>query len=167
MAAASNHPRILIPKYGQMDNVKPLTANRGLPFAVRWPNLDLRVSIGYDLPWVLATFLARFPVSVTARGFRLWPKMWRPSANIANFRRTREKPLVPRVVMICCWHITDLNIKLIITIWPLLHLGLCYYTDRTFIIRLDSKCFCGWDVYDTWVQFFGMPLLRDLPHRIL
>ena len=124
MAAASNHPRILIPKYGQMDNVKPLTANRGLPFAVRWPNLDLRVSIGHDLPWVLATFLARFPVSVTARGFRLWPKMWRPSANTANFRRTREKPLVPRVVMICCWHITDLNIKLIITIWPLLHLGL-------------------------------------------
>ena len=25
--------------------MKPLTANRGLPFAVRWPNLDLNVSI--------------------------------------------------------------------------------------------------------------------------
>ena len=28
-------------KYGQTAKVKPLTANRGLPFAVRWPNLDL------------------------------------------------------------------------------------------------------------------------------
>ena len=28
-------------KYGQTDKVKPLTANRGLPFAVRWRNLDL------------------------------------------------------------------------------------------------------------------------------
>ena len=35
MAAANYHPRILIPKYGQSDIVKPLTANRGLPFAVR------------------------------------------------------------------------------------------------------------------------------------
>ena len=35
---------LFIPKYGQTDNVKPLTANRGLPFAVRWPNLDLKVS---------------------------------------------------------------------------------------------------------------------------
>ena len=34
MAAASYHPRILIPKYGQTDSVKPLTANRGLPFVV-------------------------------------------------------------------------------------------------------------------------------------
>ena len=25
--------------------MKPLTANRGLAFAVRWPNLDLKVSI--------------------------------------------------------------------------------------------------------------------------
>ena len=44
MAAASYYPRILIPKYEQTDNVKPLTANRGLPFAVRWPNFDLKVS---------------------------------------------------------------------------------------------------------------------------
>ena len=44
MAAASYYPRILIPKYGQTDNVKPLTANRGLPFAERWPNLDLKAS---------------------------------------------------------------------------------------------------------------------------
>ena len=35
MAAASYHPRIASPKYGQMGNVKPLTANRGLPFVVR------------------------------------------------------------------------------------------------------------------------------------
>ena len=45
MAAASYHSRILISKYGQTDNVKPLTANRGLQFAVGWPNLDLKVSI--------------------------------------------------------------------------------------------------------------------------
>ena len=31
-----------------MDNVKPLAANRGLPFAVRWPNLDLKVSNNSD-----------------------------------------------------------------------------------------------------------------------
>ena len=37
------HLRILISKYVQTDNVKPLTANRGFPFAVRWPNLDLKV----------------------------------------------------------------------------------------------------------------------------
>ena len=42
MAAAGYHPRILIPKYGQTDNVKPLTAIRGLPFVVRWSNLDLK-----------------------------------------------------------------------------------------------------------------------------
>ena len=45
MAAASYHPRILIPKYVQTDNVKPLTTNRGLQFAVGRPNLDLKVSI--------------------------------------------------------------------------------------------------------------------------
>ena len=43
MAAASYHPRILSPKYGQTGNVKPLTANRSLSFAVKWPNLDLNV----------------------------------------------------------------------------------------------------------------------------
>ena len=41
MAAASYHLQILSPKYGQMGNVKPLTANRSLSFAVKWPNLDL------------------------------------------------------------------------------------------------------------------------------
>ena len=46
MAAASYHPRIVSPKYGQTGNVKPLTANRrSLSFAVKWPNLDLKVSI--------------------------------------------------------------------------------------------------------------------------
>ena len=35
MAAASYHPGILIPKYGQTGNVKPLTANRGLSFEVK------------------------------------------------------------------------------------------------------------------------------------
>ena len=45
MAATSNHPQILSPKYGQTGNVKLLTANRSLLFAVKWPNLDLKVSI--------------------------------------------------------------------------------------------------------------------------
>ena len=45
MAATSNHPWILSPKYGQTGNVKLLTANRNLSFAVKWPNLDLKVSI--------------------------------------------------------------------------------------------------------------------------
>ena len=46
IAAASYHSRILSPKYGQTGNVKPLTANRrSLSFAVKWPNLDLKVSI--------------------------------------------------------------------------------------------------------------------------
>ena len=48
MAGASYHPRIVIPKYEQTGNVKPLTANSGLPFAVRWPNLDLKVQVSND-----------------------------------------------------------------------------------------------------------------------
>ena len=75
--------------------------------------------------------------------------MWRPLANTENFRRTREKPPVP----ICCWPITGLNIKLIITIWPLLHLGLYVIIQIGPLLRLESKCYRGWDVYDTWVQF--------------
>ena len=47
VAAASYHPRILSPKYGQTGNVKPLTANRSLSFAVKWPILDLKVSNVY------------------------------------------------------------------------------------------------------------------------
>ena len=37
MAAASYHPRILSVKYGQTANVKSLTANGSLSFAVKWP----------------------------------------------------------------------------------------------------------------------------------
>ena len=44
MAAASYHPRILSPKYWHTGNVKPLIANRSLPFTVKWPDLDLKVS---------------------------------------------------------------------------------------------------------------------------
>ena len=44
MAAASYHPRILSPKYEHSGNVKPLTVNRSLLFAVKWPDLDLKVS---------------------------------------------------------------------------------------------------------------------------
>ena len=45
MAATSNHLQIFSPKYGQTGNVKLLTANRSLSFAVKWSNLDLKVSI--------------------------------------------------------------------------------------------------------------------------
>ena len=45
MAATSYHPRILSPKYRQTGNVKPLTANCSLSFAVKWPNLDHKVSV--------------------------------------------------------------------------------------------------------------------------
>ena len=45
MAAASYHQRIFSPKYGQTGNVKRLTANYSLSFAVKWPNLDNKVSI--------------------------------------------------------------------------------------------------------------------------
>ena len=38
------NPRILSPKYGQTGNVKPLIAYRSLSFAVKGPNLDLKVS---------------------------------------------------------------------------------------------------------------------------
>ena len=59
--------------------------------------LPWTIKSSYRLPWVPETFLARFPVSVAARGFGLLPEMCRPSANTENSRRTREKPLVPRV----------------------------------------------------------------------
>ena len=56
MAAASHHSRILSSKYWQAGNVKPLTANRRLSFAVKWPNLDFKVSnreekCDVKLPW--------------------------------------------------------------------------------------------------------------------
>ena len=43
MAAMSYHSQILSPKYGQTSNVKLLTANCSLSFAVNWPNLDLNL----------------------------------------------------------------------------------------------------------------------------
>ena len=45
MEAARYHLGILSPKYGQASNVEPHIARRGLLFAVRWPNLDLKVFI--------------------------------------------------------------------------------------------------------------------------
>ena len=43
MAAMSYHSWILSPKYEQTGSMKPLTTNRSLLFAVKWPNLDLKV----------------------------------------------------------------------------------------------------------------------------
>ena len=43
------HSRSSSLKYRQTGNMKPLIANRGLPFAVRWANLDFKVSI-----WLLS-----------------------------------------------------------------------------------------------------------------
>ena len=45
----------------------------------------------------IVTCAKRFSRGYAARGFGLRPKMCRPSANTENSRRTREKPLVPRV----------------------------------------------------------------------
>ena len=45
IAAASYRLRILSPKYGQTGYVKPLTTNGSLTFAVKWPDLDLKVPI--------------------------------------------------------------------------------------------------------------------------
>ena len=42
-------------------------------------------------------FIVTRAESFAARGFDLLPKTCRPSANTENSRRTREKPLVPRV----------------------------------------------------------------------
>ena len=42
-------------------------------------------------------FIVTRAKSFAARGFDLRPKTCRPSANTENSRRTREKPLVPRV----------------------------------------------------------------------
>ena len=42
-------------------------------------------------------FIVTRAKSFAARGFGLRPKMCRPLANTENSRRTREKPLVPRV----------------------------------------------------------------------
>ena len=44
MAVATYRQQILSPKYGQTGNVKPLTANRSLLFAVKWSNLGLKAS---------------------------------------------------------------------------------------------------------------------------
>ena len=52
-----------------------------------------------DFSSAVSSFCQVFIVTRTCfRGFGLRPKMCRPSANTENSRRTREKPLVPRVV---------------------------------------------------------------------
>ena len=51
-----------------------------------------------DFSSAVSCFCQVFSRGVAARGFGLRPKMCRPSANTANSRRTREKPLAPRVL---------------------------------------------------------------------
>ena len=53
-------------KNGQTANVKPQTANCALPFAVRWPNLDLvrsliRQTKNAERACILAIYHLRFP----------------------------------------------------------------------------------------------------------
>ena len=83
MAAASYRPRILIPKYGQTDNVKPLTANCGLPFAVRWPNLDLKVSIFIPARWLSSEILGltSHPSFNLAKELKLLHRFWKLITN--------------------------------------------------------------------------------------
>ena len=89
MAAASYHPRILIPKYGQMDNVKPLTANRGLPFAVRWPNLDLKISILIPDCWLPPKYwgLTSHPSSNLVKELKLLHSLWKWITNETYYQR--------------------------------------------------------------------------------
>ena len=58
MAAATYHQQILSPKYGQTGNVKPLTANLSLLFAVKWSNLGLKASdistLSARRPWKMS-----------------------------------------------------------------------------------------------------------------
>ena len=55
------------------------------------------------------------------------------------------------LLKICCWRITGLSLKPIITIQPILHLGLNVTTDRT-LLPLGSKCYYGWDINYAWVR---------------
>ena len=89
MVAASYHPRILIPKYGQMDNVKPLTANRGLPFAVRWPNLDLKISILIPDCWLPPKYwgLTSHPSSNLVKELKLLHSLWKWITNETYYQR--------------------------------------------------------------------------------
>ena len=50
-----------------------------------------------DFSSAVSGFCQVFIVTRFSRGFGLGPKTCRPSANTENSRRTREKPLVPRV----------------------------------------------------------------------
>ena len=50
-----------------------------------------------DFSSAVSGFYQVFSRSCAARGFGLRPKMSRPSANTEDSRRTREKPVVPRV----------------------------------------------------------------------
>ena len=70
MAAASYHPQILCPKNRPTGNVKPLTANRSLPFAVKWPNLDLKVSKEWGWGYDIKNYAHR-PRWITASEFKI------------------------------------------------------------------------------------------------
>ena len=54
MLAVSYQPRILSPKYGQ--TVKALTEIMVCPLALKWPNLDLKVSDSRRHSWVFFFF---------------------------------------------------------------------------------------------------------------
>ena len=73
MAAASYYPRIISSKYEQRGNVKPPTANRGLAFAVRWSNLDLKVYIrqrSERLRQRRSERLAKYPTRIPQADYR-------------------------------------------------------------------------------------------------
>ena len=70
MAAAGYYPRILSSKYGKRGNVKPPIANRGLAFAVRWPNLDLKVYIRQSSELLRSERLAKYPTRIPQVDYR-------------------------------------------------------------------------------------------------
>ena len=66
--------------------MKPLTANRGLPFPVRWPNLDLKVSIIHDARH-LGMRLRTDGIKAMSRGFP-------GGIQVINFSNTRNRSRV-------------------------------------------------------------------------
>ena len=71
--------------------MKPLTANRGLPFAVRLPNLDLKVSNGWLAPCISW---------ITLRGFNSWFQLLDSSTSSTLFNKNIDYNRLARKIAI-------------------------------------------------------------------
>ena len=102
------------------------------------------------------TFLARFPVSVESYSDPLLrPKMCRPSVHTENSRRTRERPLVPRVYS--AWSILQFD-------WANVFLPLWVSHLATFRGYEGSLFYAYW-VISSGGLFFGKCFLTRFDHR--